>query len=413
MRPISEQSHDTFAAGAARCLHDLQTRVASIIGAVPNLEPQRPVDLANGLEIDLKLAWRVFRLARAQDPFESARHVPGSAGFRIFLNAAAQSGVNAALLAPAETAYEGLQAFIDTHAGSRRDFDLMVAGLSSDGDGRLELEHRRQLFTGASAVWGVQCRVHFAVNIAAPAQDPDRFDLLSIRGVCDLRQIRPRMLWRLATLGIIKSDGCVERPPGVLGLASLQPVSTDRPALLEPYCSTPPPQFVPIPQQGTTREFELVPGTIGRQSDRTIVVAEFSPSHDFRVRQASMTGLHFAMRLRTPAEFALFDLWLHEDLLDEDAPVESRHCGDLFARNAALSSEYRDNEHLPGTGVPQQLGKGLGQAGVREIDWFVRMLREAFGRVGWDPQRFALQRLAMPYPPIPSTLLLERPLPES
>ena len=98
IRVDRQASDEDFAVAAAHALGTLQQLTSRLLDSVPGLDPSRPIDVANFLGLDLKLAWRMFRLARAADPFEGCRHVPGAAGFRIWLDAVRRHGGTAAAI---------------------------------------------------------------------------------------------------------------------------------------------------------------------------------------------------------------------------------------------------------------------------------------------------------------------------
>ena len=406
------QSSDGFAAEAAAALRRLADAVGEVIGTLPGEVSERPVDLANALEIDLKLAWRMFRLWQSRDPLEATRHVPGAAGFRIWLEAASSRGASAAAVAASAAAFSQLQEFIASHAGSRRDFDLMVAALARDGDGRLELEHRRQLFTGASSAWGVRCGVQFRIDLVAPSADPERFDLLGVRGFVGLRRLRPSMLWQLEDTAVVVEGNrltSAERIGGFGGAAR----DPRRPPLLEAFCSQPLPDFERVSREGQPGQFRIAEGGIGRSGEFTIVTGGFLRSAGFRVRRPGCTGIHSAMRLRTPTELAVFDLWLHEDLCDPEQRLEQVLYGDLYRSLGLEGHPYLASDRLPAPSEPERLGRGIHRGGLREIEWFPSLIKFAFEQSGWDPERFEHHRTSIPFPPLPSTLVLEQPVPEA
>lgn len=402
----------SFAADATAVLDSLAAAIAGVIASLPGEVSQRPVDLANALEIDLKLAWRVFRLSQARDPIEATRHVPGANGFRIWLEAAASRGASPSACGESAAAYTRLQEFIAAHAGSRRDFDLMVAAVAGRGDGRLELEHRRQLFSGASSAFGVRCRVQFRIDLLAPSKDPDRFDILAIRGFTGLQRLRPGMLWQIEETGIVENGNRFVPPKVAASLENGPPRDPDRPPLIEAFCSQPIPRFERVSHPGRRGEFRLVEGSVGRSSEITLVAGELLSGAGFRVRRPGCSGIHSAMQLRTPAELAIFDLWLHEELADREHRLEQVLYGDLYRSLGVEGHSYLQSDRLPSAAEPEMLGPGIERSGLREIDWYDSLIRFAFERAGWEPQRFLHHRAATPFPPTPATLVLEQPVPE-
>ena len=106
--PLSNHHADAFAEAASAALERLRKVTSGLLESIPKLDPARPVDVANALGLDLKLAWRMFRLARATDPFEGVRHVPGAVGYRIWTEAAAAHAAPKSLVREAAEAYPQL-----------------------------------------------------------------------------------------------------------------------------------------------------------------------------------------------------------------------------------------------------------------------------------------------------------------
>lgn len=405
---------DAFADAAEAALDRLRRVTARLLDSIPNLDPARPVDVANALGLDLKLAWRMFRLARAADPFEGARHVPGAVGYRIWTETAAAHAAPKPLVVEATDAYAQLQELIGRFAGSRKAFDMMIAGLaSSGGDTRLAFEHRRQMFEGASYVWGLQSRATFRCDIVAPSTAAGKLDLVSIRGIVDLRRLRPEAAWRFRTAVSIDDKGVLRRMP------DRRPVDADEsnashlePPLLRDFCTEPLPEFRSHDLGGGWAEFEARSGGVGREAEQTIVIAELIRGHETIVRTEEFHGFHHLFSLRTPTELGVFDILCHRDVFEPGGEFELVHNSDLHHCAVREGRPHRSCDRLPGPNHPEKLGCGLGRAGLREVPFYVKMLESVFRKVGWSPEQFELHRARVPFPAIPSTIVLEREFPE-
>ncbi len=411
---LSSHHADAFADAAEASLDRLRKVTARLLDSIPNLDPARPVDVANALGLDLKLAWRMFRLARAADPFEGARHVPGSVGYRIWTEAAAAHAASKHLVTEATAAYAQLQEVIDRFAGSRKAFDMMVAGLANaGGDTRLAFEHRRQMFEGASYVWGLQSRATFRCDIVAPASETGRLDLVSIRGIVDLRRLRPEAMWRFRTAVSIDDKGVLRPMP------DRRPVDLDAsspghlaPPLLREFCTEPLPEFRAHDLGGGFVEFEARGGGVGREGEQTIVIAEVIRGHETIVRTEEFHGFHHLFSLRTPTELGVFDILCHREVFDETGEFELVHNSDLHHCAVREGRPHRSCDRLPGPNRPERLGRGLLRAGLREVPFYAEMLEGVFKKVGWSPEMFELHRARVPFPAIPSTIVYEREFPE-
>jgi len=411
---VDRQARDEdFAVAAAHALGTLQQLTSRLLDSVPGLDPSRPIDVANFLGLDLKLAWRMFRLARAADPFEGCRHVPGAAGFRIWLDAVRRHGGTAAAIRESEVAFAGLQEVISRYAGSRRNFEMMIAGLARPGgDDRLDFEQHRQMFLGASYVWGIQARMVFRIDVLAPSQESGKADLATVRGAVDLRRLRPQVSWRIRNAGSIDDRG-IHRP-----LPNRSPIDVRctkdpaTPPLLLDRCTSPLPEFRAHDLGEGQIEFEVVGGGVGRQGEQTVVAAELIRGHEPSHRTDDYHGVHHVFSLRTPAETAVFDLFTHRDLVPKGKEIEMIHNSDLHHSIERDGKPHRACDRLPGANRPEHLGHGLDRAGLRELDWYREMLAEVFDRIGWNPEDFELDRAVLNYPPVPSTIVFEREFPD-
>lgn len=411
---VTNPHADAFSEAAEAALDRLRKLTARLLDSIPKLDPARPVDVANSLGLDLKLAWRMFRLARAADPFEGARHVPGAVGYRIWTEAAAKHGAPKPLVADAAAAYAQLLEVIDRFAGSRKAFDMMVAGLApSGGDTRLDLEHRRQMFLGASYVWGMQSRATFRCDIVAPSSEAGRLDLVSIRGIVDLRRLRPEAAWRFRTAVSIDDKGMLRPMPDRRPVDDA-PAEPDRlaPPLLRAFCTEPLPEFRPHDLGGGWVEFEARGGGVGREGEQTIVNAEVIRGHEPIVRTDEHHGFYHLFSLRTPTELGVFDILCHRDVFDPREEFELVHNSDLYHCAVREGRPHRSCDRLPGPNRPERLGRGLARAGLREVPFYADMLEGVFAKVGWSPDQFELHRARVPFPAIPSTIVFEREFPE-
>jgi len=379
---------------------------------VESLQPARGLatELAATLGIDTKLAWKINRIVAAGDPFSAARYVPGPAGFLSFLRAAKRHGAARDGIARAQAAFERFSELVRLHAGSRRAFDVLVAGHTEEDRARAKLEHRRSMFEGGSFVWGVQARVAFRVDILAPSDDGVMFDLATIRGFVDLRRLRPNVAWRIGRAYSADRSGQVhtqfEREriePAAIGSGT----SDDLP-LMPTFCSTPTPECRAVASD-TGVEYELVEGAVGNLGSLTCVLGEIVRRTEPRRRTAEYPDFSQMFRLRTPAELAMFDVLIHRELFGRRITPEFFLYGDLFADR--MIPWYRSCDRLDVEEALTHIGSGAACTATPEIDRHDVMIRTAIERGGWNEADFDVFRVCLRYPPIPSTLVVTHELP--
>ena len=390
----------------------LRQAIVAILSTIPEVSSQRPVDLATGLNIDTKLAWKIAKLIEGADPFVAAQYIPGSAGIQIFLRAATRRNVSKALLASARAAFNSFNDLVLTHAGSRKAFDMMLAGHSRANSVRADLDHRRQMFEGASYIWGVQARVASRLDIVAPSPDRTMFDQIAIRGFVDLRRLRPRVPWRISRSFSSDQDGVANES---FSREPLEPNGgngngLEEPPLLTEFCSHPLPVCRRIEGPRGVIEFELVEGAVGNTGVLTCVTGEILRQVEPLFHTAEYFEFSQRFRIRTPSEVSYFDVLLHRDLFGADARPTLCIFSDLFAEQ--MGALYRDCDLLPVREELEYLGTGTEILSNQDFAHTPDIARFAMKRVGWNPAEFNAFRLRMEYPPIPTSMVISHDLPE-
>jgi hypothetical protein len=181
-----------FSEAASAAVSDLQRACAVLLSAVGG-GVSRAVDLERGLGLDKRLAWQVFRLARASEPLSEAANIPVSTSMRRLLAAAAKASVRADAISGVAAAFDRFEKFVGEHAGGRAEFVSTTRGLGHGADARAELNLRKALFRGNAEVWGVQAALLARTLIFHPSLSGPKGvqDSILIRGDVGLRRLRP------------------------------------------------------------------------------------------------------------------------------------------------------------------------------------------------------------------------------
>lgn len=389
-------------------LAELQTAVREALATVPRIEGSRPVDLVAALGLDLKLAWKLARIAQSGDPFACVRHLPGNAGWRIALAALAKSGGDRAAIAGANAAFERAVADGVAWAGDRKAFDMMAADLARGSDLRIDVEHRRQLYLGGSYVWGVRAHLMLRTDILRPSPRGKRLDCATIRGFVDVERMRSDAPWLLEAPFVVDDRGTKPVPTRIV---PIDPEETGpAPHLLTRFSSDPLPALRPPAVKRPTRTLELTEGGVGAEGRFTV----FQGSLLRGVQTVKTSKLHHGIfqlaKHRTPCERSIFDLIVHESLVGEKPHPEAILYSDLNATPSTFLHESKDR--IPAGLAVDDLGAGLRRARIDEFPRYGELLVHSFDRLGWNPAEFRVFRVAAPYPPVPSTLAFELPLDE-
>lgn len=407
----SSKPSEVGAVGSVReALHELQGATREVLDAVPGLPGTRPVDLTATLAIDLKLAWKIARIAQSSDPFECVRHLPGNEGWSIWLEAAELKGASRKAVRNAAAAFDRALGSGLAWAGSRQALTDLAAGLAQGGDTRLAVEQRRQLFHAAGHVWGMRAGLAFRIDVVAPSRDGAMIDCATARGFVDLERLRSGAAWRLESPMIIDDSGSKR---SISAPERLDPSDRTRlpPFLLREFCSSPLPSLGGVELDGGRRALVLGDGAVGPESRMTIVQAALIRSLQPMRVSPTDHGLFQAFRLRTAAEEQVFDFLIHRDLLAHGAEPEAFLYSDLW-RNPERRDGHETRDRLPFSvrmdDLPQPNAKGFGgRARLRRWPAHTALLDHVMARTGWVPSDFRHVRASVEYPPVPSTLIFE------
>ena len=391
---------------AREALVALQSAVREALATVPGIAGPRPVDLEAALGIDLKLAWKVARIAQSGDPFACVRHLPGAAGWRIALDAMTRAGANAPKVARAGSAFENAVETGTRWAGDRKAFDMMAAGLAAGSDMRIDVEHRRQLYLGGSYVWGVRARLALRIDILGPSARNGLLDCATLRGIVDLEHMRADAGWTLEAPFVVDDRGTKPVPSKLEALEG--DPDARAPHLLADFSTAPLPALQPVAAMRHTNALELAESTVGTEGRLTLfqgsVVRSVQPVKTSRRHH----GIFQLFKQRVPVERAVFEIVVHESLLGASPNPEAILYSDLNLPAGAFIHQAKDR--IPaGIGV-DSIGAANRRPKLAHYDRYAELLGHAFDRTGWNPAEYRIFRADAAYPPVPSTLALELPL---
>lgn len=388
----------------------LQASVRDMLATVPGVAGSRPVDIVASLGLDLKLAWKVARIAQSGDPFACVRHLPGATGWRIVLDAARKAGAATATITAADAAFERALADGVAWAGDRKAFEMMAADLARGSDLRIDVEHRRQLYLGGSYVWGVRARLALRADIIGPAPRGKHLDCATIRGFVDVERLRSDAPWLLEAPFVVDDRGTKPVPTRLVPLDPDADRAAAAPHILREFSTDPLPTLRPPAVKRPTRALELAEGGVGSEGRFTIFQGSLLRGIQPVRTSKRHHGIFQLSKHRTPVERSVFDLIVHESLVGSKAHPEAILYSDLNSTPSTFLHESTDR--IPAGLAVDALGSGVRRA---KLDGFARygeLLEHAFASLGWSPSEFHLFRVEAPYPPVPSTLSFELPLEE-
>lgn len=403
------QKAASFESEASDVLQRLRTSLAEVIASVPG-PIVKPAELQRALKIDMKLSCKVFKVVSASGSLAAGPHVPGLGALRTFLNAARKAGVQETLLGAATDAASQFDRLVASHAGDRTAFDSMISSFAGTDDAAaITLQHRRATFRGQRHIFGVQARLQVQCIVAQPAEDPRFLDLARITGFQSLRQLRPNAPLVIASACATNDDGTVRDTH----IEPLDPTAdpSSSIALINQFCSQPPPQFRAVQRAPGAIRRVLVSDGVGKKAAITCVEGHVARGVVPRYREPENTTGAAIASIRMPCEGLLLDLLVREDTFQ---PFEPRvyacgeHLGELAGPGA--STELQRLEPLE---TVSYLGRGPSVLYAAEFPRYAALGQYVFDRLGWDASRFDVYRCRVEYPVLPSTVVMAFDLPEA
>jgi hypothetical protein len=380
---------------------DLRSALTRLISDCHQVGGTRPIDISRGLGIDMKLAWKMSHLAEAARPFDSARHVPGGAGMRIFLDAAGDRGADPDDVKRTEAAFAKLQAMIAEYCGSRKAFETMVSEIQEAEDRPPALADRERLFEGARSVWGLKADLIHRMDILHPCRVEGLMDCVTIRTLAGTRRLRGGVPLVFPRPRVVDDRGMESRSSLRESLDSGLEVNAF--PVVESLCDGPLPTLRPKERdQGII--FEAPPLGGADPSSFTVVTGEILRAAQPTRVQGDSHGIYQLMRLRVPAPLAIFDVLIHDSLVDPGVQPDSYLASELHVsasfihnvRGVRLPIGIRPRE-IERTQFPELDSKGGIQARLAIATRALDCRREDFR---WF-------RLEVEYPPICSLVAFE------
>ena len=392
----------TFVSAAREAVGALTASISTLIDESPSIKGNRPIDISRGLGVNMKLAWKISHLATAASPFDAVRHLPGAQGLRIIIEAASQHGSSKSACNRVEQTFGQLQSFISTQAGSKRQFESMIAGVEESRDHRLEAEHRRLMFDGATSVWGIRVGCLYRLDILAPSGVKGLMDCSTLRSFFDVRRLRAGACLHFSRPRNIDDNGVIS--PTV----HEEPIDPATPEggfpLVHRFCEGDVPVFQPEENPGAGTTYITTKAEHADPSPFTATIGEVLRAIQPMVVSPRHHGIFQFMRMQVPAERVVFDVLLHRDLLDGDHHPEAYVTGNLQGAQYKVESLRRERLPVHVTMEKMELNSKNELLEGRSTREHVEATLSPLGR---DCSEFSWDRMSLNYPPFPCTLTFE------
>jgi hypothetical protein len=370
---------------------EVQQSFAQLIGQLPG-RVIRASHLQKCLEIDSKVAWQVFKIAKAQDPLEAVRYMPSMVSIKRVVAAAKGKGVSHEVLSAMEKAVSNYDAAGREHADGRASFTALVSSMRGDDSAEaMTFQARRAAFRANCHLWGTQTGVFFSQCILRRLPTGE-LKSTKITVKRDFRRLRTDAMPISYGWGAVNANGELVNRAEV-------PIDPDAAAqfgipLLPEFCSTPIPLFgKPEIRNGWQVQYMLgdqigkmgaIDLAIGVCRDETPIVM---PSG----RKVAYTGFSG----RVPTELAVVEFLTHRPSFGIIQP--------LFRVIPEMSAGLATELERPATKIPtfehvQSLGAFPGVPPVSELRDYARMTRRAFEHLNWAEDEFDVHRVLIQYP---------------
>lgn len=400
--------NSVFVEEAKTALNEVRSSLASLVASV-GANPTQPQEISRRFGLDKTLTWKIARVICDDDTLASAVHVPGRASLRNLVEVLEREGAPPETTGPVLAAIEGFERLIAVHSGDRSTFEVMLGVASADLARRRGEKARKMAYQGASAIWGVQARVHVSLHFVAPnAAKSDALDLGVIAGFVDFRRLRPDVPWAVARRATFLHDGTVSSPGTTVAMDP--DVAPADPPIVKRFSSSPLPPLRQTPGQNNVTRFELTEGPIGNAGAATCILGWIARGETGRYRaDGDIYGEHI-VRLSTPVELLYHDLYVHRSLALPSPEVviySDLPGGPVFPFDGL------ETGRLPAMESMVDLGENPPNATAADLPEYRRMVTFAAERMGWTLNDFHGYRFRLRYPPIPTLCLYRYALPEA
>ncbi len=412
MKNASARQQTPFVQQATETLNRLRIACAELIAALPG-ELSKAVDLQRVLRLDMKLSWKVFRVATAPSPLAAGPYVPGPANSKALLKAAMRQSLPAEITDELAVALAEFERLVADTAGDRPTFDSMIYSLVRNQDAeQFALNQRKAAYRANRHIHGslakAQSTLVFIQPSASSSQHLDLVLALGHRGIQRLREDAPLP----TSFAGVLDDEFHATDSGEAESVSAESASEAGLSLLRDFCSQPLPEFSATRSVNGRVYGQLVTPDIGMQGAvdwfTGMVLREAAP------RWRAENNLHGIIRseAKVPCEAFYLTLLLHNETYGLIRP-ELSVFKDTLSEPPKRQEDQRLDFLLTAGEQVQHLGRGPAVLHTPDVPRMAEMARYVFEQMEWDASAFDVYQVRIAYPVTPSTVFISYDLPES
>lgn len=395
-----------FEKKASEVLSGVQKSMNRIISFFGDPAVVRPVDLRDLMGLDMNLAWKISRLVNTADVFSLGKYLPGKKAIHTFALKACEAGIPKEDIKRLEDASMELEWLVRSCAGSRKELEVMLAGLSTEERTGNDSLHRRKSFEGNSFTFGVQSDVQLSTSILMVSdKTPGSVDICRIKGQIFLYRTRPEVPWRVAGTSILDADGKLKPSKD---RDYLYPVEKNKPPVLREFSSPNLPEFGSVTDRTGRTSYYLKGSEMGLLSSIDIFTADIIRNTGHLYRKNPNEGVALNNSSRTPTRRFTVEVYLPEEF--SGSPWEVEMWSLLFP--VSDHSGMTPGDRLPLAEQPVRFNPGRSPVPLAGVPVYSQMISSCFDRIGRDIGNYSLLRLSVDYPPIPASIDFLVALPE-
>jgi hypothetical protein len=356
----------------------------------------RPTDIASLLDIDMKLAWKVSQLLRADSPAEVLGGLPGRSGFLKLMSGLKRAGVDSEFIEIVQSAFDDLLSDINTYAGNKSTYESMVLGLGARSDLPLALAQRRSLITAMSSVIGIYCRSLYVLDVIGPRLESGGFDRVSVVSYDGIFRLWSGIPWclRLPRLGMVGEDRMTRIVTGI------EPSEDFDGRLLGGYSGL---SGIKITQR---------PDTHPEYQDFSLESEGVGPRHAARIVHGSRTshqsigaGPIQSIRIDLPIEHCEMDLMIHRSWLEVHDSTSASVFSPGLGGGHGTDDSWRRRLPITLKSSVAADGSSHGAPFGWSLDQHSQLVQQMIAGSGHDRSDYVVRRVALTYPPLPAEIV--------
>ncbi len=375
----------------------------------PAVSIRRPTELSRQWKLEQTLCTRLFQALTESDPTSSLPKLPAVTSLRSVLEKAALNSVPSGVLAEATSALDSLEHAIRLAGGSKSNLDVLCARHQLHSREKIERKAKQQAFRGMASLFGVHAKVSYVQVYLFPSEDEGWCDELAVHGFIGLRRFRPELP---VLLGVRESVPNHDDDHHGVVLRTMLDEEINGDGLMtaiQPFCSDPMPDISLREERGRllyvlnesqndlVEEIDLCFASVMRHGEPT----HAKPDHK-RAR--------FAFVPSTPSEEAVFDLFVHKDVLKGQSPeCLLLKTGDPSATDLAAHS-LDQLDHVESI---RDLGTHPSAIQTQSAPRHLELVEHLHGKMGWSMGDFRLHRMSIRHPVMNVWYSMQFELPEA